>query len=61
MKVIEGQRDALENEIIDTMLDSFKADSAIDHEQLMAQIDRLKPKGKLQAVTSQTSSARCEQ
>ena len=61
MKVIEGQRDQLENEIIDTMLDSFKADSTIDHEQLMTQIDRLEPKGELKAVTSQTSSARCEQ
>lgn len=44
-KLIQGQRQVLEEKVIDLVLDSFKPDSNYTHEYLISQIERLEPRG----------------
>jgi len=53
LKVVNGQRKKLEEEIFNLVLDSFNPESTLDHETIMLHIDRLKPKGKLSIVVNQ--------
>ncbi len=60
MNVINGHRDKLENEITDLVLESFNADSALDHEYLLSQIERLEPQGQISLAFQQSSLPRNE-
>ncbi len=50
MKIINGQRDHLEREVVDKVFDSFKPGATSSHTEIMTEIDRLKPRGKLGVV-----------
>jgi hypothetical protein len=45
MKLIHGQREELEAQVMDLVFDSFKPDFPHDHDYIMAQIKRLEPQG----------------
>lgn len=60
MKVINGHRESLENEIIDLVLESFKADSTLDDDYLLSQVERLEPRGQVSLVSEQSSSPHTE-
>jgi|GEM_PF-3619079 len=45
MKLIQGQREKLEAQVMDLVFDSFKPDFTHDHDHIMAQIKRLEPQG----------------
>ncbi len=45
MKLIHGQREELEAQVLDLVFDSFKPDFTHDHDYIMAQIKRLEPQG----------------
>ncbi len=60
MKLINGQRDDLEKEVFEMILDGFKPGSTNDHESIMASIDRLKSQGKLNPVSQKNSLPQSE-
>jgi|GEM_PF-3077123 len=47
---IDGQRQLLEDEIIDLVMASFTSGFYLTHEAIMSQIDRLEPAGRLKLV-----------
>ncbi len=55
MKIINGQRDHLEREVVNKVFDSFKPGATSSHTEIMTEIDRLEPRGKLSPVSKKNS------